>query len=256
MFERFNFYDFYGYFVPGGFLCASLASFGYLAWILATGHPPTLRNVSLGDSVVLLFLAYVSGHVLQTLARAFKILDDPNRNLGMNLLRLGKNPEDKRRLFSEALCQRLHAVIAQRFSLPAVDANTVDEDACRERFNLAYSHVVTSKPGSYAQIYSGHYALYRGLYSVSWLWAWLVGITLAVWLAFNAYGILVLHTFPGPPQLAALDFMLLSLIVSWALLRPLRDRFQEFSANFAKEVLYETLALSVSSEGPRNCEVR
>jgi hypothetical protein len=61
MIEKFNFYDVYGYFLPGFALAALL----YLPFGLIGGRWP---SATLADGVAAVIIAYLAGHLLQTIA--------------------------------------------------------------------------------------------------------------------------------------------------------------------------------------------
>jgi hypothetical protein len=248
MFERFNFYDFYGYFVPGGFFWMCVAPLAYAIWTLVAGTAPPVGNLGLGESVILLFVAYVTGHVLQTLARFYRILDDKNRDLGTSLLRIGRTPGSDRSIFSDSLRGAIHDAIAARLGIAKVDHSNVDEETCRERFQLAYSHVIVTKSASYVEIYNGLYALYRGLYCVALLCGQVTKVVLIVWLLYHILAVTLRHLWPLGVQLVSLGVLFTAMIGFQLMLEPLRQRFQEFSNNFARAVCQEMLTLAGSGK--------
>ena len=75
MIERLNFYDIYGYLLPG----AALLAIAYLPFLLA-GAPHS--SLEFSSAVISLIVAYISGHLLQILIRpVFKELPYPSDTL-------------------------------------------------------------------------------------------------------------------------------------------------------------------------------
>lgn len=200
---KFNFYDIYGCLIPGFLLLAVL----WLPFGLIEGK---WADAAFSSALVGVILAYVAGHVLQTVATnaiPSKFID-------------GRHPssaflDKKDKTFSKKFKIRLREQIKTAFGLD------LSNDKMRsDAFFLCRSALITSKTGTYAEQFEGLYALMRGLnaafgigvvYYLGWatsgllqpiktfrfvapsLWSWplsglvtLIGLLIAVFALINA----------------------------------------------------------------------
>jgi hypothetical protein len=147
MIERLNFYDLYGYLLPG----AALIAVVYLPFLMAGSPAPSLE---LSSAVISLILAYLLGHLLQILVRpVFTEGPYPSDTL---ITGEGKSG------FPADFKSELRKLLLDDFTLDvskAADRATVFE-SCR--------YAVQSKETtSYAEQHQGMYVLMRGLAGVS-----------------------------------------------------------------------------------------
>ena len=153
MIEKFNFYDVYGYFLPGAALIAILwLPFGFVAHIWPTSD----WSGALG----LAALAYLCGHLLQTYgATALKSRVAPNNRFPSDAaLDPGTLPDPLRDKISEVMKKKFG------LDLGIGQACSKDTDEVRNHaFFLARSALVKDQSNSYAEQYQGMYALNRGL---------------------------------------------------------------------------------------------
>lgn len=148
MIERFNFYDVYGYFIPGALLIAVI----WFPHALIAGPPPAdLAAAALG-----IIAAYVAGHVLQIVAAkvltSWEVVDGEFR--APSELQLS---EAHSRL-SKDLREKVAAKIKERFGLGVEDS--------KNRLNAFYlcrNSVISSKTASYVEQFEGMYVLMRGI---------------------------------------------------------------------------------------------
>jgi len=155
--DRFNFYDVYGYLIPG-------LTFITLLWLpfgIVTGKPPDDKLASL---VVVLLLAYVIGHFLQAMAtNAFSsqternsagkpafpsvvLLDKSNTRMGHDLKR------------------RVHNIVQSWFSINVAADEDSDEDIAQRRQDAYFiCRPVVNAGKSYAEQFQGLYSMMRGL---------------------------------------------------------------------------------------------
>ena len=156
MIERLNFYDVYGYLIPGLALLGAL----WVPFQLVTVFPPPAQWATAFVAVV---LGYVAGHLLQTLAdKAFpharKVSGGGRRPFSS--LMLDENEET----FSEDLRTAVKRRIRRDFSLDVDggDPNTL-EGRRRDAFMLCRAALVRNEAAAYAEQSQGMYALMQGL---------------------------------------------------------------------------------------------
>lgn len=167
MIERFNFYDIYGYLLPGLALVA-------LVWlpfgIVAGRWPPA----DWGSAIVGLVLAYVLGHVLQTLA-ARALPSTVRDSTGSRRYPSDVLLDDGDTTLLPELKQRLIARIFSRFDIDVSTSRTADRELRRRRredaFFLCRRTLTAKGAGSYAEQFEGMYVLMRGLMAVAILTA-------------------------------------------------------------------------------------
>lgn len=145
---KFNFYDIYGFALPGFLLFALL----WLPFGLIENRWP---DAEFSSALVGVILAYIAGHVLQTVAQ----IAIPSNFLG------GRYPssvyldkDDPTFTFSEEFKNRLRQQILTTFEL-----DVLNEKVRRDAFFLCRSALIKSKTVVYAEQFEGLYALMRGL---------------------------------------------------------------------------------------------
>lgn len=152
MIERFNFYDVYGYFVPG-VVCLALL------WLPLGIETLSWPDVSLADGVVLIVIAYVVGHFLRALVEPA---------LGVYPLPHDLLLRDDVRDFSDELKADLIKRIEKRFQLNVQDIkepDDADKKALSRRRQDAFfscrTTLLQKDASSYAEQFQGMYALMR-----------------------------------------------------------------------------------------------
>lgn len=148
MIERFNFYDVYGYFIPGALLIAVL----WFPYALVTGVP----SADLAEAAVWIVAAYVAGHVLQIVAS--------------KILTSSKRAGDRYRAPSDLLLNPATSTFSNDFreKVAAKIKASFDLDVSVEKnrglaFFLCRNRVIGSKTASYVEQFEGMYALMRGI---------------------------------------------------------------------------------------------
>lgn len=161
MIEKFNFYDIYGYFLPGSaFLALIWVPFGLIQHLWPAKE--------LSSAVAAIIFAYVVGHVLRTLAHNVfpSQVKDP--------LRRPRFPSDlfldsDNNTFSQEFKVRLAKIVMNTFEIDLAIGTTaaqVDDQIKRRRQDAFFSaRGVLIKQGiaTYAEQFEGMYALMRGL---------------------------------------------------------------------------------------------
>jgi hypothetical protein len=198
MIDRFNFYDIYGYLLPGTLLLGLF----WLPFGLSTGCLPT-KEIS--ATLLLLALAYIAGHVLQTVALvvAPSTVSDAGGEIRTrsSLVLDASNPR-----FSDAFKNDLSKKIKAAFNNVEILGDKPADLANRgAAFFEARAYLIRNKAANYVEQFEGLYAMMRGLgcaffigcaYVVGWglSFHWqLCGLGLTVWslLAASIVGALI-----------------------------------------------------------------
>jgi hypothetical protein len=181
--ERFNFYDVYGYFVPGLSLLGLIwAPYG----ILKHSWPST----ELGSALAGVVFAYVVGHILQILgtrALPSKIQDKFGNTRYSSDVFLDSDDST----FSEPLKERLAKLVKDNFDIDLAIEKTPKEMNDREfatvsrsrqdAFFLCRGVLIREKIAAYPEQFEGMYTLLRGLATACLLgFAYFVGWTSAI----------------------------------------------------------------------------
>ena len=164
MLDKFNFYDVYGYLLPGGLL----AGLVWLPFGVLLGKWPSADWTS---AILALGLAYIVGHILRVLsARVFSArLTDKQRNMRMPSDLFVAHDGDKvlpSGARSGNLKYRLAAQIAREFGT-AIDVDTAWNEALGTRRDVAFfkcrAYLTKNNAAVYAEQQEGMYALIRSL---------------------------------------------------------------------------------------------
>jgi hypothetical protein len=163
MIERFNFYDIYGYLLPGTLL------FG-LFWLpfgLSIGKLPTSE---ISATLLLLVPAYIAGHLLQTVANVVvssDVRDRQRRLRAPSSILLDADSE-----FSAEFKNNLAIKVNEAFQIPHLE----DDKDRKAAFFAARAYLVRNKAAGYLEQAEGMYAMMRGLGCAFYLgWAYLAG---------------------------------------------------------------------------------
>jgi hypothetical protein len=150
--ERLNFYDVYGYLLPG----AALAGVLFLPYWFA-GHPLPSSDVALGSAVTSLIVAYLAGHGVQIVGRRIFPEAHPSDTLITS----------ERDGFKDPFRKMLQELLLADFKLDIFKSpeRMTAFTACR------YATQSKDMP-SYAEQHQGLYALMRGLATVSLMGMW------------------------------------------------------------------------------------
>ena len=161
MIEKFNFYDVYGYFVPG-------AAFLAILWIPFGLVSHKWPSSTWTDAIIVAVLAYIVGHLLQSIATnaipSWEIKTPTGNNRYPSEIYL--DPGDKE--LPENSKKQIQELIKKQFNLE-LQVDKPGDDAIDEirhnAFLLARHVLIQGKAASYAEQSQGMYALTRGLVS-------------------------------------------------------------------------------------------
>ena len=155
MIDRFNFYDIYGYLLPGTLLLGIF----WFPFGMGTGNLPA-KEVS--TTLLLLALGYVAGHLLQTLASVVVSSDIASatgiRRAPSNILLDASSAK-----FGQEFKAGLAAKVKAAFGLEIL-GDRADADANRNTaFMQARAYLIRNKAANYLEQFQGLYAMMRGL---------------------------------------------------------------------------------------------
>lgn len=159
MIKRFNFYDIYGFLIPGSALVAGL----WLPYALIECKWPDRELASLAAALA---LGYVSGHILQVLAnKALPSKIHVAKGAWRHLSDIFLDDDDE--TFSQTFKDKLAAKIETELAIDVKEKKENEkEDRTTRRldaFLLCRASVMQSGRLSYAEQFEGLYALSRGL---------------------------------------------------------------------------------------------
>jgi hypothetical protein len=171
MIERFNFYDIYGYILPGTLLLGLF----WLPFGMSKGAWPTQE---ISTTLLLLAMAYIVGHLLQTVASVAVQSDVKD---GSGVLRAPSSVllDEGSLKFSRRFRDDLSIKIQNAFG---IDVLGNGEDALLNRnaaFLQARAYLIRNKAANYVEQFEGLYAMMRGLGSAfftgtAYLFGWVL----------------------------------------------------------------------------------
>ncbi|MBZ5702487.1 MAG: hypothetical protein LAN84_11650 [Acidobacteriia bacterium] len=183
MIERFNFYDVYGYFLPG---------FGLLGliWLPFGLFKHSWPSKEVGSALIAVVLAYIVGHFIQTLAT--QALPSRTKDSFGN----SRYPSDffldpENPTFSKQFKEQLASIVRSSFGIdlmvekaPARKNDPEFAAVTRRRqdaFLLSRGVLIREKIAAYPEQFEGMYTLMRGLATASFFgFAYFVGWTSAI----------------------------------------------------------------------------
>lgn len=184
MSEHFNFYDIYGYLLPGGLLLGLL----WLPFGMLLGQWPT---AGWSSAILALGLAYIVGHLLHALSEAAfpsKFKDGAGHKRQPSDLLLDREGEKvlQSRYHLGNLKYRLAAQIERQFGTQ-IDVDAPWTEDLRTRRSVAFfkcrSFLIEKKAAAYAEQHQGMYALMRGAGAAFvFAFALYMGVAIGAWL--------------------------------------------------------------------------
>lgn len=170
MIEKFNFYDVYGYFLPG-------AAFLAILWIPYGVVSHRWPSSNWTGAVLVAVLAYILGHLVQSIATNAIPSWGTNGRFPSEIFLDSDNKE-----LPDICKTNIQDLMKKQFGLE-LEVNKVGDatiDKVRQNaFRLARQILIQGKAVSYAEQFQGMYALTRGLVSV-------FALAFTYWLGFAA----------------------------------------------------------------------
>jgi hypothetical protein len=162
--ERLNFYDVYGYLLPG----VGLLAIVWLPFWIVTGYK---LPAELSSALAVVFVGYVAGHAISRVS----MLAFPHGHVEGKRRRFPSDVylDESDQSIAPDIKKEIISAIAKRFSIqtqdePDHDAADVDQRR-RNAFMLCRRALLQHRVGSYAEQFEGLYALMRGWLVVAWL---------------------------------------------------------------------------------------
>lgn len=160
--DKLTLYDFLGFIIPGT-LCLLLFYWFLISFL---SYPISLSLSSIGDSILFLVVSYSMGHIVQSLGNRleYKLIDKWGGWYSDTIL---ENNNDH---YTNEFKTNIKEYIQNRFNL-SYDVENEEQQLIRknEIFNLCYSTILQENMAPHTEIFNGHYGLYRGLLTVSWI---------------------------------------------------------------------------------------
>jgi hypothetical protein len=184
MIQNLNFYDVYGYLLPG-------LTFLLLIWLPKAVIRPHVPSGEWSSAIVAVAVAYIAGHILQMMAQG-ALPSDVKGHLGRRRVPSDWILDANNKTFSPEFKARLWKRIIESFEID-VDITTLPSDFDEESlddiskkrqdaFMLCRSALVRGKSVFYGEQLEGMYALMRGLTAAFGIGAiYHLGWTAAVW---------------------------------------------------------------------------
>jgi hypothetical protein len=163
--EKFNFYDIYGYFLPGAVFLAAL----WGPYALVKGSWP---SSSWGSAIIAIIFAYVAGHLIQSIATfalpASSLKTDSGQTRNFSEIYLDPKDDPKDAVLPAPFREKIQTLIIAQFGLN-LEVNRKGDDLIDKLRNNAFlaarQMLIQGKAVSYAEQFQGMYALMRGLSS-------------------------------------------------------------------------------------------
>lgn len=190
MIDKFNFYDIYGYVLPGAGILAVL-------WLPIGLTKKTWPAADFGSAIIAAAIAYIAGHLLQMIANhalpsSVATGDDGHKRYPSDLA-LDPNTD-----LPQTVKAGIATLVKNKFHL-AMDVENVGtkeiDSVRRAAFFLARQSLIRAKEASYAEQFEGMYALTRGLTIVFVAgFSYLAGWGLSIFHLQNAVAVAIVLT--------------------------------------------------------------
>jgi hypothetical protein len=209
--EKFNFYDIYGYFLPGAaFLAILCIPFG----LVKNWWPSS----SWSSAVIASAFAYILGHLIQSVATnaiPSKIKSRTGKLRNPSELYLDQSNEELPQPFKEKIATLVETQFNLKVQIEREDDDAVDK-VRSSAFFLARQTLIQGKAVNYAEQFQGMYVLMRGLVCV-------FAVAFAYWIGWAATSMIRNHVTVGATVLILAGSLLALLNISLVLLRDIPD---------------------------------
>jgi len=231
--NKFNFYDFIGYVIPGSLGCVFLYWFseGFFGFSL---H---LEVKSIGESILFLGLAYFIGHLIQTYGNAIEKSAVRGWGGWFSEQFLRDDNSYYTPVFKSALRESMKTVFGESAELGTNDET--QRTRRQELFNLCYTLIVQEGAALHTEIFNGVYSLYRGMIAATNIGIIVSAVITAKHILLLLLPLLTISV-PSSPFWFFSDFHLgvgIGAFISSILIRrPMKERFKRFAQHFANSV--------------------
>jgi hypothetical protein len=210
--EKFNFYDVYGYFLPG-------AAFLAILWIPFGLVRNSWPSSTWSSAIIAAAFAYILGHLVQSIATnaipSWEVKGPTGKNRYPSEIYLDSTDKE----LPEICKKKIQDLMKQQFGLELQVDRPGDDAIDKIRHNaflLARQMLIQGKAVSYAEQFQGMYALTRGLVSV-------FALGTAYWLGWAATAEVKSRLTVGATILIMAGSLLALLNISAVLLRNIPD---------------------------------
>lgn len=233
MHNKFNFYDFIGYVIPGSLGCV------FLYWLIDGffGFSLHLEVKSIGESILFLALAYFIGHLIQAYGNTIEKSAVREWGGWFSEQFLKDDNSYYTPAFKRALRESIKTVFGESAELGTNDETQRPQR--QELFNLCYTLIVQEGAALHTEIFNGVYSLYRGMIA-----AINIAIVVSAVITVKHILLLILPLFKVSVTSSPFWFFsvfhfgvgLSTLIFSLLVRIPLRERLKRFAQYFANSV--------------------
>lgn len=233
MHNKFNFYDFIGYVIPGSLGCV------FLYWLINGffGFYFYLEFKSIGESILFLALAYLIGHLIQTYGNLIEKSAVREWGGWFSEQFLRDDNSYYTTAFKSALRESIKTVFHESAELGTNDET--QRQRRQELFNLCYALIVQEGVALHTEIFNSVYSLYRGLIAAT-----NVAIVVSAVITVKYILLLLLPFFRVSIPLSHfwsfsvfhLGIGISTLILSLLVRIPLKERLKRFAQYFANSV--------------------
>ncbi len=155
--NKFNFYDFVGYVIPGSLACV------FILWLFAGLFAFTIpiEVKSVGESILFLGLAYFVGHLVQAYGNSIETKSVNKWGGWFSEQFLRDENSYYTPIFKSALRDAMKSVFGETAEFGGNDES--HKARRQELFNLCYTLIVQEGAALHTEIFNGVYSLYRGM---------------------------------------------------------------------------------------------
>jgi hypothetical protein len=231
--EKFNFYDIYGYFLPGAaFLAVFWMPFGLVG---SSWHSSSWSSAIIGAA-----FAYIVGHLIQSIATnaipSWEFKSPSGRNRYPSEIYLDPADRELPQPAKEKIAKLMEAQFGLNIRIDVPGDDAIDKTR-NNAFLFARQILIQGQAVSYAEQFQGMYALARGLVSV-------FALGFAYWLGWAAAAFRN-RLFVGAAVLLISGTMLALINISAILLRKIPDPLKKrnIELGYASLLLVACLAI-------------
>jgi len=231
--NKFNFYDFIGYVIPGSLGCV------FLYWFIEGffGFSLHLEVQSIGESILFLGLAYFIGHLIQAYGNTIEKSAMQRWGGLFSEQFLRDDNSYYTPTFKSALHESWKSVFGESAEFGSNDE--IQRKRRQELFNLCYNLIVQEGAALHTEIFNGLYSLYRGMSAATNIGIIVSACVTAKHTLLLLFQLLRIYLSSGPFWLFSdlqLGLGISALIILILIRKPIKKRFKRFAQYFANSV--------------------
>jgi hypothetical protein len=235
MADRFNFYDFLGYIIPGAFV--TLLFIYTIGSIFGTLNQIFSYISGLGETIIFLMISYLVGHLIQARGRQIELKEKDKWGGYFSIQFLREGNQFYTAKFKDILKKKAKA----QFGLDVDISGNQQDKRHQEIFNLCYAFVVQKGVSRQTDIFNAIYGMFRALLAIREIAVFLFSV-------LTLYNIVTLSIVFFNHGLGWYQAESINLIVSLVLLgisvvsyKYLSSRFQHFAQRFVDSIFQNFL---------------